>query len=133
MRHILKKYLIMTISVYLLMQIIPALTIERGWRGLLYSCLILSLLMYIAKPIINLLLLPISLLSLNLVSWLVNILIVYVWTVLVSDVQINPWQFQGLSFYLLSLSPFYFASWQTVVLMAIMLTVIIQIFRWILK
>lgn len=133
MKYLLKRYLIIAIAVYLVMQIIGGFLIQNGWDAFLYSVLILTLLMYIAKPIIDLFLLPINLLSLNLASWLVNILTIYIWTLLAKDVTISPWQFEGFKFGLFSLSPFYFLRWQMIILVGIVLTVVIQMLNWILK
>lgn len=133
MRYLLKKYFILIISVYLLTQLIPTFNISGGWQGLCYSCLILSLLFYIAAPIVNLIMLPFNLLTLNLTSWLLNILLLYIWTLLVSEIHITSWQFSGVSFGLIILSSANLARWQVIIIAGILLTLIIQFISWLVK
>lgn len=133
MKYLLKRYLIIAIAVYLVTQIIGGFFIENSWKGFFYSALILTILMYIAKPIVDLFLLPINLLSLNLASWLMNILTIYIWTLLATDITISSWQFEGFKFSLFSLSPFYFLRWQMIILVGIVLTIVIQVLNWVLK
>lgn len=133
MRFLLKKYLIVTIAIYLLVQIVSGFKVGNGWNGLAYSSLVLSLLMFIAKPLIDLIMLPINILSLNLVSWLFNILLVYVWSILVKDVSFAPFNFPQISAGPLMISSFLMVRWQVIVLSSIILTLIIRIFDAILK
>lgn len=133
MRYLLKKYFIITVSVYLLTQLIPTFNISGGWQELCYSCLILSLLFYIAAPIVNLIMLPFNLLTLNLTSWLLNVFLLYIWVLLVSEVHITSWQFSGVSFGPIILSPANLARWQVIIIAGILLTLIIQFISWLVK
>jgi uncharacterized membrane protein YvlD (DUF360 family) len=133
MRFLLKKYLSVTVAIYLLIQIVSGFKVGNGWNGLFYSSLILSILMFIAKPLIDLIMLPINILSLNLVSWLFNILLVYIWSLLAKDVSFTPFNFPQISVGPLMISSFLMVKWQVIVLSSIILTLIIRIFDAILK
>lgn len=133
MRFLIKKYIINTISVYLISQLISAVVITGEGYALLYSSLILSLLLLLVKPIINLIMFPLNLITLNLSSWIINIIIVYLWIILVPGITINYWQFTGGNFGWLILSPMTFSRWQVIILTGILLTLTIRFLNWILK
>ncbi|MBM3283531.1 phage holin family protein [Candidatus Gottesmanbacteria bacterium] len=133
MRTILKKYFIILISVFILTQIIPSISISGKWQGLFYSSFVLCILLYIAQPIINLIMLPLNLLTLNMTSWILNILIIFIWTLIVPQVKISDWQFNGGKIGPLSFSSFYFVYWQVVILAGISITLIIQFVKWLVK
>lgn len=133
MRQLFKKYFIIVASIYSIAQIVPALVIHDEWAGIFYAAFILSLLLYIAKPIINLLLLPFNLITLNLVAGIVNIIVVFIWTFIVPAIRINPWEFPGISVGFITLSPFNFSALQVTVIVAILLTVAQKFFSWLIK
>ena len=133
MKTLLKKYFVITVSIYLLTQIIPSINISGRWHGLFYSSFILSILLYVAQPIINLLMLPLNLLTLNLTSWLLNIIILYIWTLLVPEVHVTSWQANAGNIGPISFSSFYLAYWQVIVVAGIALTFIIQFIKWLVK
>lgn len=133
MRYLIKKYIINTISIYTVSQIISSIVLQVGGLSLLYTSLILSILLLLVKPIINLIMFPINLITLNLTTWLINIIIVYIWIILVPGIVINPWQFNGINLGLLILSPMIFSRWQVIILTGILLTLIIRFLNWIFK
>lgn len=127
MKFLLKKYFIVTFSIYALSFVITGFHIKNGFGGLLYSSFILGILMFIAKPIVDLIMLPINILSLNLTKWLFNIFLVYIWTILVSgDIIISPWKFSGFSLGPLTITSFILAKWQVIVVSGIILTLLIR-------
>lgn len=128
MKYLFKKYFITTISIILVTQIISGLHIKGDWKSLLYSSAILMILFFIGRPIANILMLPLNILTLNLSSWILNILFFYIWTILVSNVSIEKWSFSGANVGPLILSPFDFATWQVLILGAILHTTLIQLF-----
>ena len=133
MKFILKRYFIITLSVFVLTQIIDAISISGGWRSLLYASFILTLLVYIGKPLAGILMLPINILTLNLFSWIINILLFYVWTLLLPAVHITKWHSSGIMFGPVQISSFNLASWEVVVLGGITITFLIQILKWLFK
>lgn len=133
MRQLLRHYFVIIVCIYAVTQIIPAIAIQNSWRGIFYAAAVLSLLLYITKPIINLIMLPINLLTLNLASWLINIIIVYIWVLLDKDVRISAWEFSGFTFGPISLASFNFGVLQTIIISAILLTLLERFFSWLIK
>jgi len=133
MRSLLKKYLLTLTVVYTLTLFIPAVSIAQGWSGLFYASLVLSILFYIARPIVNLIMLPLNILTLNLSAWLINIVIFYLWTVLVPEVEVIEWSFAGASFGNFIFSSYNFAGWQVIIICAIFITMLNQFLNWVMK
>lgn len=133
MKTLLKKYFVITVSLFILTQVVPAVMLKAGWKNLFYSSFILTILYYIGRPIANIIMLPINILTLNLASWVINILTFYVWTLLVSELKVEQWKFSGVNWGPISFSSYDFASWQVIILASIFLTVIIQFIDWIVK
>lgn len=133
MRFLFKKYLTITISLFGLTQFIPSIVISGGWKEFFYASAILTILFYIVRPLAGIIMLPINLLTLNLFSWILNIVVFYFWTFLVSEVKVGNWQFAGFTAGPLVASSFNFVSWQVIIISAVVLTIIIQFLDWLIK
>ncbi len=133
MKYILKKYITITVSLILLTQLITAIKISGNWRDFLFASFWLTVIYFIGRPVANLIMLPINLLTLNLFSWIINVLVFYIWTIISKSVIINSWDFTGLNIGPIVLTSFKFADWQVVILSSILLTIIIQFMEWLIK
>ena len=75
----------------------PALVAPGGWQTILFAGFILSLLMLIVVPILRILFIPINILTFGLLSWLINVIIIYLLTVFVPEIEVRSWLFPGAS------------------------------------
>ena len=66
---------------------------QRGWPVLLMAGLVLSLLMLLVAPLLKILFIPINLLTFGLLSWVINVVVLYLLTVFVSGVSVVAWTF----------------------------------------
>ena len=96
MKTILRHYVIDTVSLYLISQIAGGLVFENGYRGILLTGVGLSLVSLLAKPVINLLLLPINLVTFGFFRWVSAALALYLVTVLMPGFKITAFNFIGL-------------------------------------
>lgn len=133
MKFVLKKYFLTVGTLFTLTQVIPAVVINNSWNGLFYAAFILSLLFYIIRPLLNLIMLPINLVTLNLSSWIVQIAIFYFWTVITNVVKISSWQFGGINFGAITLSPFNLVKWQVIIVGAIVYIFVNKFLEWVFK
>ncbi len=78
-------------------QIITSFTIRDGWQILLLAGLVLSLLMLTVQPILKILFIPINLITFGLLSWSINVVVIFLLTILVPEVEITEWTFPGFS------------------------------------
>lgn len=133
MKSLIKKYIINLLAVYLISRLVNAVVISDNGYTYFYASLFLSLLLMLVKPVINLIMLPLNLLTLNMTSWLLNIIIVYVWIILSPGVSVSSWYFSGGNLGPLMFAPVTFPRWQVIILTGILLTLIIRFLNWLLK
>ncbi len=90
-------FLFHVFALWLTSQVLPTLTISGGWQVIVSAGLFLSLLMLIVAPILKILFIPINLLTFGLLSWLINVAILYLLTLFVPLVEIHNWTFPGIA------------------------------------
>src|SRR5476651_852633 len=98
MKSLLRNTLINSLSLFILAQIVPGLTVHNGFFTYIAGGLALSLLFLIVKPILNIISLPLNLVTLGLFSFLTNAIIFYLLTVFVTGISITSFTFSGFSF-----------------------------------
>lgn len=96
MKSILRSIIFNAAAIWFVSMIISGIVLERGYETLFISAFALGMINLLIKPIINILLLPINLLTLGTLRWIVNVIALYLVTVLVSDFKILPVKFSGL-------------------------------------
>ena len=98
MKHLIRTFLFNVFALWFASQLFPAIVTPGGWQAMLFAGCILSLLMLIISPILKILFIPINILTFGLLSWFVNVIVIYLLTLFVPEIQINPWTFPGLTF-----------------------------------
>lgn len=98
MKSLIRSFLINAASLWLVGQLISGLYFAKGYETLIVTAAVLGLVNLFVKPLINILLLPINLLTLGTLRWLVNVATLYLVTLLVSDFKIIGFSFPGFSY-----------------------------------
>jgi putative membrane protein len=98
MKYLVRVFLFHSFSLWFVSQILPALMIRGGWQALLASGAILSLLMLLVAPLLRILFIPINFLTFGLLSWAINVIVLYLLTLFSPSVSISAWTFPGLTF-----------------------------------
>jgi putative membrane protein len=96
MKYLLRVFLFHCFSLWFVSELIPALNITDGWQTLLFAGLVLSILMLLVHPILKILFIPINIITFGLLSWIINVIVIYLLTVFVSAVTITAWNFPGI-------------------------------------
>ena len=89
MQKLLKSFILTAIALYFTTVIIPGFIIQPGLINILVTTLVLALLNTFIRPLIRLLLLPVNLLTLGAFRWLINIILLYLLTLIMPEVEIN--------------------------------------------
>lgn len=84
-----KSFTLTAIALYLTYLFIPGFWINPKLSSLLLATLIFTLLNTFVRPIVKLFLLPINLTTLGMFRWLVNIIILYLFSYISHDVSIS--------------------------------------------
>lgn len=97
MKRLLRSVVYYIFALWLTSALIPALSISGNLWGMLSAGVTLTIMMMLLKPLVSLIFLPINILTLGLLGWLVNVVVLYLWTVFVPNVSLTPWVFPGVS------------------------------------
>jgi hypothetical protein len=124
MRQFIKKYFIILIVLNLIIQNIPAFHIAGELRGLLFSSLTLTIIYTAVFSIMNVVLFPVHLLTMNMSNWILRIILVYLWSLISPGISITSWNFPGMKIGPMVLSQAYLPYFLSVLVicLAILLT-----------
>lgn len=96
MKSMLRSLVINAAALYLTMGFIPGASYNGGAQTIFTATIVLSVINRLIKPIISLLLLPINLITLGSFRWLVNVITLFLLTLIMSQLTINKFVFPGL-------------------------------------
>ncbi|OGG11983.1 hypothetical protein A2Z00_02035 [Candidatus Gottesmanbacteria bacterium RBG_13_45_10] len=97
MKHLIRVFLFNVFALWLTSQILPGLVAPGGWQTMLFAGFVLSLLMLIVVPILRILFIPINILTFGLLSWLINVIVIYLLTFFVPEIHVRDWIFKGIT------------------------------------
>ncbi len=73
--HLLLRFLAVAVAVYLTVNLVPGIVVEGGWTTLLLVSLVWSVIITVIKPVLSILSLPITIITLGLFSFVLNALL----------------------------------------------------------
>ena len=130
----LKKYLRLLIvnftSLWLLMKILPGVTISGGLQSLAMAALALMIVNLLIKPLIKLLLLPINLITLGAFRWVVNVLALYLVTIFVPALNIQAFSFNGFTYQGFIIPAMHLSIFWVYILASFLLSLITSLILW---
>src|SRR5258706_1522018 len=97
MKNILKHFVIDTVSLYIISLTVSGMIFEKGVESLLLTGFVLMLTTLVIQPMINLLLLPISLITFGLFKWVTYAITLYLVTLAVPGFKLLDFAFAGFS------------------------------------
>ncbi len=127
MKYLVRVFLFNSFSLWFISQVVPALVISGGWQVLLFAGLVLSLLMLLVAPLLRILFLPINILTFGLLSWVINVLVLYILTIFVPGVQVSAWTFPGATFAGFVLPEIRFSSLISFILVSLAVSVLVNL------
>ena len=133
MRAIVKHFAINIVTLYLVTQWFTGLTIANGVTGLIVAGVALTLVNFLARPVINLLLLPINLITFGLFRWVASIFTLYIVTLVVPGFAITSFHFAGLSTQWLDLPALSFVGLMALVAFSFIISLFYSLIHWVVK
>lgn len=133
MKRIIRHYLIDTSSLWAISQIASGITFGNGVNTLLMAGVGLTLISIFAKPIINLLLLPLNLVTFGIFRWISSAVVLYLVTLIISDFKINFFHFAGLSNKWIDIPVLDFKGILAFIAFSFLLSVLTSFFYWLVK
>ncbi len=105
MKTILKHFVIDATSLYLISLAVRGLVFENGFVTILLAGGVLAITTMLVRPVINLLLLPINLITFGLFKWIGQAVSLYIVTLAVPGFKILDFAFRGMASYWFIIPP----------------------------
>lgn len=131
MKHIIRVFLFNVFALWLSSQILPTLTAPQGWQTILLAGFTLSMLMLIVKPILKILFIPINILTFGLLNWLINVIVIYLLTIFVPEIQVNTWTFPGGSWAGFVIPAIHFTYYTALIASSLLITIITDVLHYV--
>lgn len=133
MKSLLRGIIINSFALWAVSQLIDGLVIRGGFDVVILGGFALTLMNLLVRPVLSLLTLPFNLLTLGLFSWVINIVILYLLTVVVSQISLASYTFPGFTAGGFSIPRINLSSFQTAILVAFILSVLTNGFLWLFR
>lgn len=122
MKRLVRVFLFNVFGLWFTSQIVPAFVILGSWQSLFAAGAVLSLLMLLVAPLLKILFIPINLITFGLLSWVINVIVLYLLTVFVPQVMVRDWQFAGVSWSGFVVPPYHFSYTLSLIISALIVT-----------
>lgn len=133
MKSALRNTLFNGMSLFILAQLVPGLKISGGLLTFAIGGLALSILFFVVKPILNIVSLPLNLVTLGLFSFLTNAIIFYLLTVFVTSIAITSFIFPGFAVAGFIAPKIYVNTFFAFILVAFLQSLIVTFLSWLIK
>lgn len=98
MKSIARRIIFYSVALFLTSQVVTGLKISGDLTTYFFGGIVLSILFLIVKPILSILTLPLNIITLGFFSFLINAIILYLLTILVTNISISEFLFKGFAF-----------------------------------
>lgn len=133
MKSILRKVLVNSFSLWLTSFLAAGLLISGGIKTFVIGGAVLFIIQNLIKPVLEVLTLPLNFATLGLFSWALNVLSLYLLTIVVREIKVVPFTFQGVLISDFVVPKIDFNLFGSFVAIALALTIIQKATKWILK
>lgn len=122
MRQIIVKVLSSALALAAAAYLIQGFTVTPTWQSYLLGSILYLLTSSLIGPLIKLLLLPLNLLTLGLFRWVASVIVLYLFDLLYTGVNIHAYDFGGFRSSLLALPPGHVTLFWTLVLSSLVMS-----------
>ena len=133
MKKILRYFVIDTLSLYIIANSTSGIVFQNGIQTLLFAGLGLSLASVVVRPIINILLLPINLVTFNIFKWASSAIALYIVTLVVHGFIIQGFIFSGFQSRWIDIPAVTLEGVLAFVAISFLLSVLSAIITWLIK
>lgn len=98
MKSVIRRIFVNFLCLLAISAVIPTVDYSGKIEILIVASIVLAVVNWLVKPILNLIFLPINLITLESFRWLTNIIILYIVTLLIPGFQVKPFLSPGLNF-----------------------------------
>lgn len=131
MRFFAKKILINYLILNLLLNFYPGMIFTEGLKGLVVTALILSVINFLIKPILKIILIPFNLLTFGLSSWFLNFFSLIILVLVSPYATVTNFEIHKLDFWILHLTNFHINIILSIFLASLIIYFLEKFFTWI--
>lgn len=131
MKKIARNTTVNGIALFILPQLVNSFQITGGIFMFALAGFVFSLLSFIVRPILKLLTLPLNFITFGLFSFVINAILLYLLTIILPQITITEFDFQGLSFLGFVIPKIYFNLFLTYILCSFFLSIMTTGIEWI--
>lgn len=134
LRLLLRSIAINLASIYIAAQVLSGVIIYvGGTKTLLMAAVVIAIVNLLVKPIINLLLLPVHLVTVGIFRWVANLATLYIVTLIVPNLQIQPFIFPGMDLKYVIIPVVQFSAFGAFLVATLVLTISFHLIYWLLQ
>lgn len=97
MKTLIRSFVFFTIGLFLLPVLLPGVRVAGGFVTILMGGFTLTLLFTFIKPLLSIITFPLNLITMGMMSMLVNMFLLYLLTVFIPSIKIQAFVFDGLA------------------------------------
>lgn len=132
-RRAIKYFLISSVTLYMVSLVVSGMIFENGITTIVLTGIVLCLTSLIIKPVINILLLPLNLITFGLFRWVSYAVAFYIVTLVVPGFKIVGFAFSGLTSYWLSIPAISLKGILAYIVFSFVISLVSSILDWLLK
>jgi putative membrane protein len=133
MKSILRGIVFYSVALFLTTQMFAGVRVDGGVEVYIAGGIVLSVLFFLLKPILNVVTLPLNIITLGLFSFVTNAIILYLLTVFVSNISITAFKFGGLSAFGFVIPQIQINSFFAFIVASVSVTLIVGFLKWLIK
>lgn len=107
MKGFLQGVTVNTATLFITLSMFSGLTIEGGFWNIFTTAVLITIGFKILRPVINIITLPLNVITLGLFQLLVIAFIIFLVALIYPQMQIDPFQFNGVQFFGITIQPFF--------------------------
>jgi len=133
MKKYLRLYLYNLFSLWVIINLLKGVSLENSHQTLAVTAIILTLVNSLIKPLINILLFPLNILTLGIFRWVTNAITLYLVTLIVSEFKISSFNFPGFFYKGIVIPPMYIPKIWVLIIASFIISLIISFLSWLNK
>jgi putative membrane protein len=133
MKRILRHFVVGVVSLYLASNLASGLIFDKGVETILLAGIGLTIAELILKPVINLLMLPLNLITFGLFRWVSSAVALYIVTLVVPGFKIAEFYFGGFSSVWIDIPVISFSGSIALIAFSFLLSLIASLIYWLTK
>ena len=133
MKSFFRNVLFNSFSIFLISQLLSGVKVTGGLPTFFIGGIALTLLLVLLRPVLNILTLPLNLVTLGMFSFLTNVIIFYLLTVFVTGISITSFTFPGASYAGFVIPSIYLNTLFAFILVSFLQSVIVSFLSWLIK